>query len=225
MAVLDRDFKAAVAARDLRGAVISAAVAEKIQKDGLAGARASVATLKKDILATAAPPPAVWKVSQAKAQRLEHGYLGVVVGLTAPEGHFVLRVQVRVENISTQPDPGYAPWVLNDLKRGMTEAEAKASGAESAGPKPRRLLADDFVLLALPEGKLHPCAMISEGCALRGLMGRGSLSADTAIPGACLAQGEGIDLDVLFVVPAAMANPRLLILGAAPLSIELTAEK
>jgi hypothetical protein len=225
LAVLDQDFKSAVAARDLRGAVIAAAVAEKVQKDGLAGARAAVATLKKDILAGTPAAQSVWKVTQAKGRRLEHGYQGMAVSLSALEGHNILRVWARVENASAQSDPGYVSWALNNLKRGLTEVLSKRSGAEPAGAKPRRLLADDFVLLALPEGRLLPCAMVGEECALRGVIGPGPFSPETAIPGAHLEQGAGMDLDILFVVPAATTKLRLLVLGAAPVSIELTTEQ
>jgi hypothetical protein len=217
IAVLDRDLKAALAAGDVRRAVLVAAVAEKVRDKGIPGAREALAKIKKEVLSGERAPKPFWKVTQVTGGVVE-GYSDTLVTVVPLKGVSVVQVKARVENAGADQDPGYAPWVFNNLKRRMTEAAAKRGGAvPSAGP--RCLMAQDFVFLASESGTLAPCLHIADTCPLRGELGQSRDFPSTALPAMYLAPGEALDLDVVFVVPKKPANLRLLVLGAPPVPI------
>jgi hypothetical protein len=222
--VLKRDLTQAAGKLDLHGAVLASTVSDKIRKNSLADGPAMLARLKADLFAGKPIADPVWKIQQAGGRRLmgafTEGPFNNQVTLTPKPGFRLVHVSARVQNVSAASDPVYALWAFGDFKRifngagGLGEINKKPAG-------PRRFACDELLYLLAASGELIPCGHVCETrrrlrgitITLNGAGGRVFFS------GEHIEQGGEFQAEVIFSVPQDLQDARLLVLGAAPVSI------
>ena len=221
VAVLERDLALAVAQDDFRGALFAILAANKVDKEKPLRGQELWDKLKGQILAGAAGPQHVWKLTQTKAawhgDSYSEGLFANKYTLSSNPGFKLLRVSATVENISPKPDPLYASKALGGLEGALLEIDEKVF------TKSRRLAVPSFVwLLQKPSGTnldilMSPHVMESSP-ALRGM----TITTTTkmSFTGTYIEQGKSFQLDVLFSIPqdTAISDLRLLFVGASPVA-------
>ncbi|HUV38229.1 MAG TPA: hypothetical protein VMY39_01385 [Planctomycetota bacterium] len=226
VAVVRHDLREAAADWDLRGSLMLAAVGSKLTKEGWEEEAAALARVKNHVVSGGRSRNAVWKVTNASAERLgesySEGFGTSQTTLTPKQGFELLRVKASVENISTGPDLPYVPWCLGDFKRvfaaGLGDDDTPANG---------RLVVDEMIFLLTAGGDWISCGYVCSGCdKLRdfSLTLTGKDGGVTHIfLGTMVKPGEKFDLDVIFSVPSGTDGLRLLMLGSEP--VDLAIEK
>ncbi len=226
--VLRRDFAAAVASRDLRGALIALSVAEKVRKDGLPEAKAALPRLKSDLFSGKPIDRPIWKIHEPKATWLKEAYtegdFTQQFTLTPDAGFHLLRVTTRVENISSDSDPSYTLWSLSDFKKVIHGVGFAEVGEDLS--KPHRMTLDEHFFLLTPGGDLISCIHVCKDCTkLRGLSytvsGKDGKASFMIFTGGEVIQGSDFLVDVIFSVPEGIEGLRLLILGGLPVPMTI----
>jgi hypothetical protein len=225
LAVVKKDFKAFVDAKDLRGSLLVMAVADKIEKGCLQEPAAAVAAVKSAAM-SGAGAPAVWKITDVRGTRIggtfHEGAFQQEITLTAKAGFQFVRVTATAENTSAASDPRYALWALDTWKRLFRGINDDDKGKQ---PGPSRMAIDEFVYLLTPAMDWIACVHVCESSpALRGptLTIRSPGGAGGMVfPGTDVKQGEKFQIDVLFAAPQGINDFRLLILGSPPVPVKM----
>lgn len=219
LAVVKHDFAIAEKSSDLHTMHLCLLVADRIRKDSFAEQRAAFATAQRQVIAGQRSVRPVWQITQVRGRLLRTFSDGTFypITLTPKKGDTLLRVTARIENISTAPDLPYASTVL---RFGDTNSRKD----QITGPA--RIIQDDFLFVLLEDQGSRPCEYVCENCkALRGftVFGNDSKTRQAIVigGGTYVARGERFDLDVVFSMPKDTARPRLVVLGAAPIPIDV----
>ncbi|MGH9842949.1 MAG: hypothetical protein ACREEM_29785 [Blastocatellia bacterium] len=222
VANLQADYDAAARELDLRGMIIASAVANKIGKDSIK-ATPAMAETQKQLLTGVNSSRYVWSVSEATSSVISGDYEEEVHGsqrltLQPKPGFQILRVKAAVTNVNHDGDRLYASWAWGGMKRMWISIGPAQAGAIEIS----RWLDSEFIFLAGSESELIPCAHVCEGSGLReasmtisGPAGGGLIMT----PPKAVKSGESVKVDVLFMIPQAKSNYRLLIFGAPPTAL------
>jgi len=150
--VLVKDFRAAQAGSDARGALLAFlalrkldAMSSEIRDTAVNGQVPSTLTQLKNIvqskefpdvcallaktMKTGTSPPDVWTVKPVRVTRsrgeFEAHCFGARVTLKPNHGCEIVRIEARAANISPASDPPYAVWSLTDASNGLTAPDPK----------------------------------------------------------------------------------------------------
>lgn len=222
LALLKADYRDAVADLDLRGALLVSLVAERVQKDSFADEKASLVTLKTQIVAAKKAPHPIWKVTDVKMIAHTEPYAegeGLnQITLTPRKGFKLLTVTARVENISTVSDPPYWSWGGSRLRRVAATLDKDIKKRDGPG----RFASDDSVYLLLPGGEMVACGHVCQSCTtLLGVMnirGEGGVHGS----GTWVKKGDTFKLEVIFSVPNEIEEFRFFLLGSSPIGAKIT---
>lgn len=208
--VLQADYDRAAKADDMRGMVLAAAAAHEVGYTSLRQ-EPTIDEVKTKMLG-GAPVPEVWKISEVAAS-FATGYSeggSMAFSVTVPKGSQVLRVKARVENSSEGTDPAYVPSALGSLKRALA-AFSTTTGMD-------RWLDQDLVFAVADGGALIPCVALGDGSDLAKMKVRTGNNR-LVYPPKAIKKGDSVGLDAVFVVPIDAKVLRLVVLGAAPITL------
>ena len=227
LAILKEAFDDAISTLDVRAALISAAVAERIQKGAVLGPD-RFKEIQAKVLAGAASRT-YWRVTEVSAINVGDSYSESSAGgnhfVSAKPGTHLLRVRAKVQNVSRGKDVPYTLGIFEGLKgvvAGLVP-ETTINGVTLKGEqrlaKPHRWLDDSLIFLADSAGSLTKCGFVTQesGLAGAGTMSIGGLGKITA-PQLVLTD-EDITFDGIFPVPNGNQDLKLLVLGAAPIPV------
>jgi hypothetical protein len=207
---LQRDYAAAVAAKDARAMLLIAGAGERM-KAGVVKDQPSPEELRKRLASQAA---ALWNVTgiEAKSAKSYSESGGMAFSVILPPKHKILRVKAHVENVSAAGDPPYILWGLGSLKRVL------GTSLSAGGNEPRRWLDDTLISLVTPSGELIGAAAMADGSDLASIKVR-TAGSRLVYPPKALKKGDSVVVDAVFPVPEEPAEYRLLIAGAPPATV------
>ncbi len=235
-ALVQRDYTAALQAQDLRGALIAVDIASKIKQQDSVGAIADLVRRFPKLSAiweasqqgTCRCPP-VWKVTELKVTRMSsysESYGLSSLSVTPKDGHELVKVTAKIENVSPNSDPPYVASTLPGHLRiafDMDEDEwIKING-------PKRLASSRYLSLKTSAGNF-PCQFVCKDSDDELIGGTGFTTALVFLrmgnakvaeyPGAYVEKGEAFNLAVLFSVPKGASGLELIVLGSPPVAIQ-----
>ena len=162
---LQRDFKRAADANDLRGSVISLSIANRVETNMLKHMEGLMAAMKSRVVLgkLGREFPLIWKVEDTVGKYIpdysEGGGFLDQFSLTPKPGFRLLSVSAHIENVSATSDPGYVSFILPQLIRVL----GRGYDAMTPTPgEPSRLAHDQFAFLLTSRGDWIPCAHVSE---------------------------------------------------------------
>lgn len=213
--ILKRDFDAAVATSDLRAMIFASSASAEFAGEALA-TEPVLAEVKSKWLSGIEPAPPIWKITGLSAMAIEGRYRDGTMGgllISAPEGHKLVRVKARVENVSTESDKAYTLRALGGVKSILGRMYAPSGSSE-----PYRWLDDSFIYLVDPTSGLISRTHVCEGSELASSVLR-TAGDSLVFPPKPLKKGEATELDLLFILPQESQEYRLFVLGSAPVAL------
>jgi len=228
LAILQEAFDDAISTLDVRAALISGTVAERVQKGAVLGPPDRFKEIQAKVLAGAASRT-YWRVTEVSAIGVGDSYSESSGGgnhfVSAKPGTHLLRVRAKVRNVSRGKDATYTLGIFEGLKGAVaglipdTTINGVTMKGEERLAKPHRWLDDSLIFLADSAGSLIKCGFVTQesGLAGPGTMSIGGLGKITA-PQLVLTD-EDITFDGIFPVPNGNQDLKLLVLGAAPVAV------
>jgi hypothetical protein len=218
MSVLDRDFREAVVAQDIRGAFLALVMKARLHNTQ----DTDIGSLLKRLIEETTTKPdgskAVWELKDVSAKRVGEsvGHRTGLIKVQALKGGELVRVTAKVRNVSDRSDPSYVhfvPEVTQERIFWMLEVERPKQDDHY------RLLNPDFAFLVLSGTHCVQCAYVEESCGA--LCGHVTVVAQTRIlySGSYLKQGETADLNCVFAVPRGTKLGAFILLGSPVINL------
>jgi hypothetical protein len=226
---LQKDFKRAADANDLRGSLISLSIANQVETNMLKDKEGLMAAMKSRVVSgeLGREYQPVWKVEDPVGDYIpdysEGGGMLDEFSLTSKPGFRLLSVRVHITNVSTTSDFPYVsftlPQLIRDIGRGYSVMTPKPG-------KPSRLGHDQFAFLLTSRGDWIPCVHVSDSSKeIRGISFTDRLYNKMLFSGGYLEQDQDFYADFIFSVPVGIKDIRFLFLGSPPIAVKIADKK
>lgn len=202
--------------------VLEKLVAGTAQSRQWADIISTLAMLKEKALDASNLPSPIWKITELNETRTSY-HSDYPITISAKEGTELLRVQGKVENISNDSDPDYAPWT-----KGRLPGNLFFKDTTGFPEKPRRFISENAVWLIDESGTWFPSYYSSQKCpalvggmglAMRFILTLGKKVATGFSTGSFVTKNNSFKLDTFFSVPKDSGPYKLIIIGAPPQAI------
>jgi len=246
-----QDFDQAVAAGDFRGALVSLAVALRVDPDGVGTERQqAVAELRAQVTSgePLASPVFVIDAANGDLGATRATYASPIFGggmmildedgvsqsdarlSVEPEpGWQLLHVEATGRLTSDQPDLDYVTSAFATIKRHFYDV-SEALSALSGGPG-ARVVDAEFLNVITPDGQWLPCRLAPPSsvgllapatlCALNLAVRDAQGGLEQRPVGTFVHKDESFDLDAWFMVPEGVTDLRLVLVGSDPVPVAL----
>ncbi len=242
--LLERDYKKAIAAGDVRAALIASEIAGELEGgEGdnsvellqRVAERPELLDLVHRAMAGKLTSPPVWRISAARAVQIESysetRFLSTTTVAPKGEGEQLIRVTATIENISDESDPIYAPCAMPSLLRRWFHLDHDVGNSPHG---PRRHAAARYLWLLTSQGP-RPCVFVCEdaktlkggsvSASLADLIGSMASAGSATCAGSYVEKGAPFTIDVLFIVPKDATDLKLLSLGSPPVPLSASADR
>lgn len=225
---LQRDYNAAAEALDIRGMFIVKGIASKIARDGIK-AVPTIDDVNKKIFSEPAGASYTWNIVDAAGQLSEKTYSEAgstySVELSPSQGSQLLRVKIRIENISSESDKPYAQWAMEDNELWATDAgkTLRTFASPKQTSAPYRWLNVNWIWVLVDNKFIQRSYIRGQPCHQISLRIKDETNKVKDVHPPCLlTKGGSIDLEVFFQVPKESQKYWLFTYGATPTSIRIT---